>query len=226
MRLKLLSGQALALIVLNQSAFAASPFSGQASAPSSEEVSSLMGGLPLAVAVVAATIAYLFNCRLEGKRSELKFLNDQIQFFYGPLFSLSHASEQAWRAFRARCRPSGAFFRPDDIPSLSEMKEWRHWMVSVFMPINLDSEKIIINNSHLINGGGMPESFLQLLSHVESYKAIVAKWSDLPLYENKPYAEIVSKNTAFIDFPDKFHSEIRNTFVQLKKRQAKLLRSF
>ena len=55
-------------------------------------------GLIVTVVLAAAgyVITYTNGIRIGNRTSRLKHLSDQIQFLYGPLFSLAHASRQAW----------------------------------------------------------------------------------------------------------------------------------
>ncbi len=168
--------------------------------------------------VILAFIGYLVtygnNVRLENRKAQAKFISDQLQNLYGPLFSLSHASRTAWDSFRLRCRPGGgAFFDPESPPSEEELEQWRLWMRAVFMPINLRMEKAIIDNAHLIEGASMPKSFQDLLAHVEVYKAILEKWS----------AGDVSEHTAYLNFPEALHGHVTRTFEALKQRQMALI---
>jgi hypothetical protein len=72
------------------------------------------------LAFIGYVVTYFNNVRLENRKSRLKYISDQIQFLYGPLFSLSHTADVAWSSFRSRCRPGGAFFgRPPPPPKMS-----------------------------------------------------------------------------------------------------------
>src|SRR5256885_17037134 len=41
---------------------------------------------------------FIASLNLDKKRAELKFVSDQIQFLYGPLFALDRASEIAFKS--------------------------------------------------------------------------------------------------------------------------------
>jgi hypothetical protein len=174
---------------------------------------------PIIVTVLLAfagyAVTYFNNVRLEQRKAKLKFVSDQLQFLYGPLFSLNSASTEAWTAFRSRYRPGGAFFRADDPPSDDELKQWRLWMQEVFMPINLQMRKAIVENTHLVEGQDMPQSFRDLLAHVEVYKVTVKKWE----------ANDFSEHTSYLNFPSDFGREVQATFEALKRRQAGLIGS-
>jgi hypothetical protein len=185
--------------------------------------SSLLSGIPIAAAILAAVIAYGFNIRLEKRKAELKFISDQLQYLYGPMMALSHAARQAWGKFREECRPSGPFFDEFDPPTKEELEKWRLWMSEVFMPINLKMEKIIIENAHLLDSKSMPSSFQLLLAHIATYRAVMKKWHDCPISSDTSFDEIVSQNTARLNFPRQLDSEVTEIFNKLKDRQSKLI---
>ena len=175
----------------------------------------------LIVTVVLAALGYLAtyvnSVRLENRKSRLKFLNDQIQFLYGPLYSLSHASQQAWHSFRSRYRPEKkAYFDPADPATDVEIVAWRNWMIEVFMPLNLQMEKAIVENAHLIEGSKMPKPFLDLLAHVETYRAVLHQWSQ------QDYSEY----TARLEYPVELNLYAAETYHSLSAQQTHLLHSF
>lgn len=165
----------------------------------------------LAFAGYGAT--YLNNVRIEQRRAKLKYVSDQLQYLYGPLFSLTSASNEAWAAFRSRCRPGGPFFGRLPPPTKAELEQWRLWMRQVFMPMNLQMRDAIIDNAHLIEGDRMPEAFRDLLAHVETYKIALRRWEEGDF----------SEHTAYLDFPHDFAPEVADTFGILKSRQARLI---
>lgn len=86
-------------------------------------------------------------------------------------------------------------------------------MKEVFMPINLKMEKVIVENTHLIEDREMPDEFRELISHVEAYKVVMAGW------DSGDY----SRNTSYIDYPENFTSRIEGAFKHLKQKQMKLM---
>lgn len=170
----------------------------------------------IALAFIGYFVTYLNSLRLERQKAHLAFLGDQLHHLYGPLFSLNCASRNAWRDFRSRCRPGKAFFGiSSDQPTPEELSQWRLWMTEVFMPLNLQMEKVIVENAHLIEGSGMPDEFLEFLSHVEVYKVVIRRWIDGDF----------AQHTAYINFPDKFGPYVTETYTNLKSEQARLLKT-
>jgi hypothetical protein len=167
------------------------------------------------LAFVGYIVTYFNKVRLENRKFRLKYISDQIQFLYGPLFSLSNTADEAWQSFRSRCRPTGSFFGSSPPPTEDELQQWRLWMTEVFMPLNLRMEKAIVENAHLIEGDGMPEEFQGLLAHVEVYRIVLKKWLEQDYLEH----------TAYIDFPANLRSYVETQFSALKKNQNRIIKS-
>lgn len=174
-------------------------------------------GLIVTVVLAAAGyfITYANSVRLENRKARLKYLSDQIQLLYGPLYSLSQTSDQAWKSFRSRHRPHGAYFGDDDVPGEADLVAWRLWMGTVFMPINTRMETVILENAHLIDGSCMPQSFIDLLAHVETYRAILKQWE----------ASDFSEHTAYLNYPEELPVHVADVYARLTAQQARLLNS-
>lgn len=167
----------------------------------------------IALAFIGYIVTYHNNVKLENRKAKLKYISDQLQYLYGPLFSLSNASNTAWITFRSRYRPKGAFFSADNPPTQEELEQWIVWVSEVFMPINTKIEKSIIENAHLIEGREMPIEFKDFLAHVESYKATLKNW------ERGDF----SSYTSLVNFPDGFHDHIGSVYAILKWKQITLI---
>jgi hypothetical protein len=165
------------------------------------------------LAIVGYVVTYANNIRIENRKAKIKFISDQLQYLYGPLFTLSDASNQAWIAFRSRWRPGGPFFGTIPPPSAEELEQWRLWMAEVFMPLNLKMETVIVENSHLINGPGMPGEFRKFLSHVEAYKTTVKSWENGDL----------KYHTSYSNYPKEFNRMVEKAYAELKKKQAEMI---
>lgn len=171
--------------------------------------------IPLLVAFLGYLLTYSNNVRLEDRKMRLKYLSDQLQVLYGPLFSLSHASHQAWGELTKTLRPeSKVLFDDADPLTEAELKRWRLWMTTVFQPLNLRMEEAIINNAHLIVGSDMPVHFQEFLAHVEAYRAVIQQWQ----------VGDYSRHTASLPYPKSLDEYLKQTFLDLSRHQSKLLR--
>lgn len=139
------------------------------------------------VAVLGSVAAYLNSLRIAARKDQLDHVDRQLRKLYGPLFALNHVSNIAWRAFRQKYRPGAeSYFRTAPGPTAEEEEAWRLWMATVFIPLILRMEEVILKHSDLIEEQEMPQCFIDLISHISAYKALMQKWS------NGDYSEHVS----------------------------------
>lgn len=166
------------------------------------------------LAFLGYLITYLNNLRLSQRAARLERVNRQLGELYGPLFALTHASNIAWLAFRSQYRPGRDYFGEGEPPTDEELKAWRLWMSTVFMPNNLRMYEAIQTKSDLLIESEMPDCLLALCAHVTAYQAVMKKW------ENDDFSE----HTALVEYPTRSLLEYtRNSFQKLKVEQEKLI---
>jgi hypothetical protein len=179
------------------------------------------------VAIGTAIVGYFFNIADDRRQREIAFAEQQIEKLYGPLFALSKATSQAKNvlfASRNRKTSSTDYFDPSDPPTAQEVDKWRLWMKTIFQPMNVMIEDAIIKNAQLIEGGRIYAPFAELILHVESYKATIAKWKDTDAKENPHFAE-ATENTAVIGFPKKFDHCVEQAFDAMRAKRERLKNS-
>jgi hypothetical protein len=131
------------------------------------------------VAILGSLAAYLNSLRIASRKDQLDHVDRQLRKLYGPLFALNHVSNIAWRAFRQNNRPGAdSYFRSEPKPTPEEEAAWRLWMATVFMPLLLRMEEVVLEHSDLIEEQEMPACFIDLISHISAYKPILQKWSN------------------------------------------------
>jgi hypothetical protein len=166
------------------------------------------------LAFVGYLATYLNNLRLSQRSEKLERVNRQLSELYGPLFALTNASDTAWRAFRSVNRPGQAYyFGSGETPTEAELKAWRLWMTTVFMPINLRIYEIILSKSDLLIETKMPECLLLYCAHVAAYQAVLKKW------ENNDYSE----NLSVINYPNEIVEYSKKSYQLIKAEQEKLI---
>lgn len=133
-------------------------------------------------ALLTGAVGYVYGLANDIRRSQLEFVNLQIERLYGPLLATTTAGKTTYRLLDQQGR-SDAIFRRDNPPTVEQVREWRQWMRTVFQPLNLKMEELIMSNSHLIIGDSMPSTFSQVIAHTESFKALMANWTDSELSE-------------------------------------------
>jgi hypothetical protein len=156
---------------------------------------------------------YFHDVSLAAQKNKLDRLNQQLKLLYGPLLCLSQASNAAWKAFRVRHRPGGAFFRKGDPPSVEDLAAYRLWMEKVFMPYNREMVNAILKNGDLLENG-IPKEFLTLVAYVIAMEPLLAKWE----------AGNFSQHEGLLNFPASLDEHVKSTYETLIMRQRKLLR--
>ena len=157
---------------------------------------------------------YLNNLRLARRKDQLERLNRQLSELYGPLFALNHAAETARQKFLERYAQGRiSFFAHNIAHSEEDLQRWRHWMQTVFMPINMRIYELILSKSDLLIEADMPSVLLRLCGHVASFKVVIEKWTQGDF----------SEHLALVSFPKELHAYAKASFERLKFKQAKLL---
>src|SRR5262245_13376048 len=115
------------------------------------------------LAMVGFVATYLNGVRLAQRKDRLDRVNRQLSELYGPLRALNAAVYRLWREFRSRHRPSGQYWRDPDPPTPEDAEAWRLWMTTVFMPLNREMERVVVQHADLLRGSEkMPECLLDL----------------------------------------------------------------
>jgi hypothetical protein len=179
------------------------------------------------IAVIPAALGYIFSSFDSLRRERLEFTNSQIEKLYGPLYALTQASDGAWNEFQAANWPDSPetrryFFDRHQLPTMEETAQWRHWMETVFQPLNLRTESIIVDNSQLIVGNELPKTFQLLIAQTESYKAVISSWSDADRGDPTRYLAWNCNTVSGINYPKEISECVSKTYVNLKQQQANL----
>jgi len=177
-------------------------------------------GLTLSVSVLLATIGYiatyLNNLRLAQRKDRLDRLDRQLRDLYGPLLALVNASTTTWQAF-VRAYVETDFFRgglPVALENEENAAHWRHWMSTVFMPLNEEMARIVLAHTDLMEDAVMPQCLLALTAHVHGYRGVVKAW------ERGDF----SQHFSLVAFPaPELLGYVSEHYQTLKRRQALLL---
>jgi len=162
------------------------------------------------LAFVGYFATYLNNLSIARRNGRLLRVNRQISDFYGPLYALIHTTNTTWDYFRGLWRPGVSFWSSESAPNEEERAAWRLWMTEVFMPKNLQMEKIVVENIDLIDEPEIPDCLLSLLAHVAAYKTILKRWE----------MGDFSKNVTGINFPREDLLEyVEGRYKELKAKQ-------
>jgi hypothetical protein len=199
----------------------------QAKARPGESGSSYKGiAASIIVAIATAAIGYAVSFVDQHLKAEIQKVNTQIEKLYGPLSAYSVASRRAWDDLHGKYRSGKPlYFDDQDMPSAELVEVWRRWMKAVFMPMNLKMESVIIENAQLLDGNRIYPCLVDLISHVESYKATIANWKDTDEMADAKY-RTAGANTALIVFPADVHSCIEARLKAALERRNELERSW
>jgi len=170
--------------------------------------------ITITLALLGYLITYINNIRLSQRAERLQRVNRQLAELYGQLFALSQASDKAWQAFRRKYRPGIAYFGEGKPATDDELKAWRLWMSTVFMPNNLRMYELVLSKSDLLIESEMPQCLLEFCAHVTAYQTVIKKW------ENNDFSE----HTSSIEYPtQELLKYISKSYAALKTEQKRLL---
>jgi len=110
-------------------------------------------------------------------------------------------------------------------------------MKTIFMPLNLKMESTIIENVQLLEGQKFYPVLHKLIAHVESYKAVVAKWKDtddlsavIAKWNDDDLSKAKHKmsvdNNALIEFPINFDECVKLFFESALERKKAIEHSW
>jgi hypothetical protein len=173
---------------------------------------------------------------LEKRKAELAFVSDQIRQLYGPLVSLAETRGAAFKAMM-HGKPRDDYFDGSKLDP-EELRQWRLWRVEVMAPLVEQMSEVILKNGHLLDGTEMPGSFLELMAHRASYKAVIKNWEqviesdkqngirtiDEQQQDEKKNWWPVVPHFGVDNFPKGFHAEVVSLFKKLKLKQADLIK--
>jgi hypothetical protein len=176
-------------------------------------------------AVATAVGTYFVGFADDRRKREIGFAEQQVEKLYGPLFALSQATKKVSEdLFASRHNPGQDYFDPNDPPYEQEVEKWRLWIKTILQPMNVMMEEAIIKNAQLIEGGErgkIYKPFADLILHVESYKATIAKWKDTDAKAN-PHFTKGTENEASIPFPAKFDKCVEEAFIAMRAKTERL----
>jgi len=169
------------------------------------------------VTIILAFLGYMatyINTRMVvQKKDRLELVTNRLNKFYGPLYVVTQAGKTAYSALVEKLGRENAVFEKGIDPSLAELEEWYLWMRTVFMPLNNQIERLIVENAYLIVERQMPKCLLCFVTHVVGYKAALAKWERGDFSERFP----------LVNFPIDLDDYATQSYNKLKSEQARLL---
>jgi hypothetical protein len=174
------------------------------------------------VAAIGYLVKYFNDIKLAQRTDRLERINRQLSDFYGPLLALTRSSEESWRAFRRRYRPpeGESFWKMDPGPTAEDVRIWRLWMTTVFVPVHQRMTDLVLTHADLIDESDMPPCLLIMCAHVSGYQAIIKEW------ETGEISLAREDNLSVVNFPGhELAIYAAGAFARLKAEQCELLGS-
>lgn len=110
---------------------------------------------------------------------------------------------------------------------VEDIELWRSWMQQVFQPMNVRLEQIMLTNSHLFVGDGVPTLLNDFVAQTETYKVLISRWmTDLEKPDGPGYFDL-KNNIAFGATPNNeaLTKCIKEQFYDLKRQEGELRNS-
>lgn len=182
------------------------------------------------IAVGTGSIGYVIQQISDHRRAEIAALNTKIEKLYGPLYAITRANDETWTAFYREWwsneqKNGKVYFDDRDPPSIEQVRMWRLWMRSVFQPLNLRAEDLIVSNAQLIVGPGYPKAFDAMVAHTESYKAIIAAW-ELSDKSGSTPSTLGARNIPLLPYPKNLSKCVEREYQQIVSERDRLENSY
>jgi hypothetical protein len=177
-----------------------------------EDLTVLTAAVTVALAVLGFIGTYVNNVRLSQRQARLDRVNRQLSELYGPLLAIRGASTEAFDHFvRKHGFEPGHYTRGR--ASEDDLRQWRLWMTTVFMPGNRRLYDLILSKADLLLENDMPPVVLAFCAHVLAYEVVLRRWEDGDF----------SEHTSLSVWPAAFDDYAKRSFAALKEEQSRLL---
>jgi hypothetical protein len=178
----------------------------------------------LAVAAITAAITalgWLVTSALTNRRERearavgalLAHTERQLERLYGPLEFMRVEGHQLFHDLLSDLGRHFVF-PPSGQLAAEELRRWLFFLEHSAMPRNERIRQLLEDNTHLIEGNELPDSYRRFLEHYGSWKLDHLRWQR----EGVEYAW-----HSRINWPTDFDRDIHETFQSLKERHALLL---
>ena len=198
----------------------------------SKSASQALAGVATAILIAAGTgaVGYVIGQFSEHRQSEVAAINTKIEKLYGPLYAITRANDKAWTSFSQQywsreLQGRRGYFDDGAPPSPEQVKAWRLWIRTVFQPLNVRAEDLIVSNAQLIVGLKYPRAFDALVAHTESYKPLIAAW-DVPEKDGEERSATSAQNIPLLPYPQTLSACVRDEYDALVSIRDRLEKSY
>lgn len=180
--------------------------------------------IPTQVALIAAVVTmagWLTSHVLQSQREQkakknealLKFTEKQLEELYGPLAFLIIEGRRTFNDLLEIFGRKQVFVHGMPLTE-EELKIWMFWAENDFLPRNEKIKALLMCKTHLIEGDGIPDSYMTFLDHCNSWQINHLRWKK----ENVDYGW-----RSKINWPKEFSENVLDTFNALRQRHASLV---
>ena len=135
---------------------------------------------------IVVMIGWIVSHKLTAYREEVarhqeaarEFLERQIQELYGPLLGLVQHGRVVYSLATQRLPTNSGKLDINQFTE-SDSEVWRYFIENHFHPTNTEIRNLIRTHLHLLDGGRLPASFMQLLKHEAKSEILYGLWREL-----------------------------------------------
>jgi hypothetical protein len=174
-----------------------------------------------ALTAAVTALGWLVNSALTTRRDRgarevaalLAHTERQLERLYGPLeFQLVEGRQVFEDLLQDLGRP--VVFPPAGVLTPDDLLRWRFYLEHSALPRNERIRELLADNTQLIEGDRLPDSYRRFFEHYSSWKLDHLRWQE----DSVEYAW-----HSRINWPTEFEHDVHDTFELLKRRQAALL---
>jgi hypothetical protein len=140
----------------------------------------------------------------EIREEKRKFLYQQMEEFYDPIFSLLSINKEIFE----KIGPSSAARWNNNFPEKETAVVWSQLVSTVVSPNNIRICSIVESKLHLVTQGDDIKNYLEFITHANAYK----------VFGEHPYEAY-----KLFQFPKGFYEHVESQRNQLRKKMDKIL---
>jgi len=178
----------------------------------------------VAAAIIAAAVSAigwfansLLSSRTDRTRArlaaQLSHVEKQLSELYGPLAFLVYEGKASFEDLLSTLGRRYVFKGDVPLPD-PELRLWLFWVDHDLMPRNAALQSLLEKQTHLIEGDGLPESYVAFLQHYNSWRVRHERWKE----EGVEYSWHSN-----INWPRQFEVDVLEAFHRLKRKHSELV---
>lgn len=173
--------------------------------------------IPAAIIVAGWFAAHILATRRDDRtrrqQAVLQFRQRQIEELYGPLVALIEQIFTVWtvRERIVEAQRAGQRMSPEDLER-TRLFVWR----SYFLPLHAEIRTLLKQKQHLLEGGELPQSFVDYLEHSTQEEFQRRLWEELGI------------DTSFVpgrSWPSRFDQDAKGGLAAVKAKHEAALRA-